>query len=70
MDTSSSLVDLIVGELNGSGLSDEAQLLAYAAVEGDASFEQALEGNGSLPDVMLTASAVAPVGAYLTSVSV
>jgi len=66
------LLGLIWGLLDGSGLDDATQLLVAAAVEGQAAFDEAWDGDAlpPMPDRGGVGTSEEPAGAYLNSITV
>jgi len=66
------LLDVIWGLLDGSGLDDATQLLVAAAVEGQAAFDEAWDGDvlPPKPDRGGVGTGEEPAGAYLSSITV
>ena len=64
------LLDVIWGLLDESGLDDATQLLVAAAVEGQAAFDEAWDGDAPppKPDRGGVGTGEEPAGAYLASV--
>jgi hypothetical protein len=66
------LLDVIWGLLDGSGLDDATQLLVAAAVEGQAAFDEAWDGDSLPPkrDRGGAGTGTDPAGAYLSTITV